>query len=117
MTRRSKRQERGLGGPQKPSDPTVFYKMRLFITGHTPRSIRSVDNLQRICADRLAGKVDLEIIDIYQQPELAKQAHIIATPTLVKMLPRPMRKLVGDFSLQELVLLGLNPDISAQWGV
>lgn len=84
------------------------YVLRLYITGSTPRSKKAIVNLKRICNEELGGKYDLEIIDIYQQPALAEGEQIIAAPTLIKRLPEPMRKLVGDLSDTERVLMGLD---------
>jgi circadian clock protein KaiB len=84
------------------------YLLRLFITGMTSRSARAVDNLQAICDEHLEGRYDLEVIDIYQQPALTKGEQIIAAPTLIKKLPLPMRRLIGDLSNRQRVLLGLD---------
>lgn len=84
------------------------YLLRLYVTGQTPRSIKSVENLQRLCDKHLAGRFSLEVIDIYQQPALAAEGQIIAAPTLVKAMPLPLRRLVGDFSDAERVVLGLD---------
>ena len=84
------------------------YVLRLYVTGMTPRSAQAIKNLQAICDERLAGRYDLEVIDIYQQPVLTKGEQIIAAPTLIKRLPLPMRRLVGDMSNRERVLLGLD---------
>ena len=86
----------------------VVYVLRLYVTGQTPRSTASVQNLREFCKRHLAGKFELEVIDIYQQPELAKEGQIIAAPTLVKKLPLPLRRLVGDLSNQQQVMLGLD---------
>jgi circadian clock protein KaiB len=84
------------------------YVLKLYVTGSTPRSANAVANLKRICEEHLKGRYDLEVIDIYQQPTLAKGEQIIAAPTLVKKLPPPLRKLIGDMSDTERVLLGLD---------
>jgi len=84
------------------------YVLRLYITGMTPRSARAVKNLQAICDEYLDGRYDLEVIDIYQQPVLVKGEQIIAAPTLVKKLPLPMRRIIGDMSNRHRVLLGLD---------
>ena len=84
------------------------YLLRLYVTGMTTRSSRAVSNLQAICDEYLHGRYDLEIIDIYQQPVLAKGEQIIAAPTLIKKLPLPMRRIIGDMSNREHVLLGLD---------
>jgi circadian clock protein KaiB len=90
------------------TDPTEQYKLRLFITGSTPRSTRAIENLRRICAENLDVKFDLEIVDVYQHPEATQELQIVATPTLVKILPEPARKIIGDLSDKERVLAGLN---------
>lgn len=84
------------------------YHLRLFVTGQTTRSIKSVENLKQLCEKYLKGRYELEVIDIYQQPAMASENQIIAAPTLIKKLPLPLRRLVGDFSNQDRVLLGLD---------
>jgi circadian clock protein KaiB len=84
------------------------YVLRLYVTGQTPRSLQSVENLQRLCEKHLPGRFDLQVIDIYQQPALAAEGQIIAAPTLVKAMPLPLRRLVGDFSDANRVVLGLD---------
>ena len=87
---------------------TERYILRLYITGLTARSSRAVDNLRAICDEYLDGRYDLEVIDIYQQPALTKGEQIIAAPTLIKKLPLPIRRIIGDMSNREGVLLGLD---------
>ena len=84
------------------------YVLRLFVTGTTPRSARAILNIRAICEDKLHGRYDLEVIDIYQHPEYVKPEQIIVTPTLVKKLPLPFRKIIGDLSDKERVLVGLD---------
>jgi circadian clock protein KaiB len=84
------------------------YVLRLYVTGMTPRSRRAVENVRRICEEHLPGQYDLEVIDIYQQPTLAKGEQIIAAPTLIKKLPLPLRRVIGDMSSTDRVLLGLD---------
>lgn len=84
------------------------YKLRLFITGSTPRSTRAISNLRTICEQNLKGQYELEVIDVYQNPEATKELQIVATPTLVKMLPEPLRRVIGDLSDKDRVLAGLN---------
>jgi circadian clock protein KaiB len=84
------------------------YILRLYVTGMTPRSLRALKNLQTICDEYLKGRYDLEVIDIYQQPVLTKGEQIIAAPTLIKKLPLPMRRIIGDMSNRQRVLLGLD---------
>ena len=89
-------------------EPSEKYVLRLYVTGMTPRSIRAVGNVRAICEEHLQGRYDLEVIDIYQQPTLAEGEQIVATPTLIKKLPLPLRKVIGDMSSTERVLLGLD---------
>lgn len=84
------------------------YILRLYVTGMTPRSLRALKNLQTICDEYLKGRYDLEVIDIYQQPVLTKGEQIIAAPTLIKKLPLPMRRIIGDMSDRDRVLVGLD---------
>lgn len=84
------------------------YVLRLYVTGMTSRSVRAVKNLQAICDEYLKDRYDLEVIDIYQQPGLTRGEQIIAAPTLVKKLPLPMRRIIGDLSNRDRVLLGLD---------
>ena len=86
----------------------AFYTLRLYISGNTARSSRAIQNIQRICQEHLAGRYELEVIDIFQQPNLAIQAQIIGAPTLVRQLPLPLRKMVGDMTDERRVLLGLD---------
>lgn len=85
-----------------------MYALRLYITGQTPLSETSLRNLNEVCTEHLAGHFELEVIDIYQQPQLAREAQILAAPTLIKRLPLPFRRLVGDLSNRKQVLLGLD---------
>ena len=84
------------------------YVLRLYVTGGTARSSKAIQNLRTLCERHLHGRYDLEVIDIYQQPTLATDQNIIAAPTLIKRLPKPLRKLVGDLSNEDRVLMGLN---------
>jgi circadian clock protein KaiB len=84
------------------------YILRLYITGTTSRSILAITNLKKICEEYLEGRYELEVIDLYQKPSLAKGDQIIAAPTLIKRLPLPFRRIIGDMSNKEKVLLGLD---------
>ena len=84
------------------------YVLRLYVTGMTPRSTQAIVTIKSICDEHLLGRYELEVIDIYQHPQLAKGEQIIATPTLIKRLPSPLRRFVGDMSNKERVLLGLD---------
>ena len=92
--------------PQKPKSKE--YVLRLYIAGTTSRSARAVANIKEICESSLKNRYDLEVIDIYQQPILVKGEQIIAAPTLVKQLPLPLRKFIGDMSDIERILVGLD---------
>ena len=85
-----------------------FYELRLYVAGLTPHSQRAIQHITAVCQEYLAGRYDLQVIDIYQQPVLAKEEQIIAVPTLVKHLPRPPRKLIGSMTDAEKVLVGLD---------
>lgn len=87
---------------------TARYCLRLFITGTTPKCARAIENIRAICEANLPGRYDLEVIDIYQHPEQAKPEQIVVTPTLVKKLPLPFRRMIGDLSDNERVLVGLD---------
>ncbi|MBN2438777.1 MAG: circadian clock KaiB family protein [Deltaproteobacteria bacterium] len=84
------------------------YVLRLYVTGMTPRSTRAIANVQKLCEEYLEGCYELKVIDIYQQPQLAKGEQIIATPTLIRKLPMPLRRLIGDMSDKERFLLGID---------
>ena len=94
--------------PRRARSPGDRYVLRLYVTGQTPRSTRAVENLKRICEEYLEGRYDLEVIDLYQQPELARTQQIVVAPTLIKTLPEPVRKILGDLSDKERVLAGLD---------
>jgi circadian clock protein KaiB len=84
------------------------YVLRLYITGMTPRSTNAIENVRKLCEEYLPGRYELDVIDIYQQPILAKGEQIIATPTLIKKLPLPLRKVIGDMSDSERFLVGID---------
>jgi circadian clock protein KaiB len=93
---------------EAPTPTARAYVLRLFVTGTTPRSVRAIANLRRVCDEHLKGAYDLEVVDLYQDPEAAKKYQIIAAPTLVRMLPLPLRKIIGDLANDEKVLAGLD---------
>lgn len=84
------------------------YKLRLYVTGHTSHSKRAIENLKEICEVEIKGMYEVEVIDVLERPGLAEREKILATPTLVKQLPEPVRKIIGDLSDRENVLLGLD---------
>ncbi len=88
--------------------PDERYVLRLYITGMAPRSTQAIANIRAFCEEHLPGRYDLEIIDLYQQPESAQDAQVVAAPTLVKELPLPERRLIGDLSDKQRVLAGLD---------
>ena len=90
-----------------PGGPVSKYLLRLFVTGASTRTATAISNLRRICEQELEGQFDLEIIDVLEFPELAEDEKILATPTLIKSLPLPLRRVIGDLSNTEKVLLGL----------
>jgi circadian clock protein KaiB len=83
------------------------YLLKLYVAGTTAKSMSAIANIKKLCKEELPDECDLEVIDVYQQPKLAKGEQIIATPTLVKKLPAPLRKIIGDFSNFEDVIVGL----------
>jgi circadian clock protein KaiB len=92
--------------------PTMTkFKLRLYITGRTTHSQRAIDNLRAICDAELQGLYDVDVIDVLEHPALAENEKILATPTLVKRLPEPVRKIIGDLSDREKVLLGLDLEL------
>jgi circadian clock protein KaiB len=105
---------------KKPEDVTQRYErywreansgpflLRLYVAGATPASARAIANLKTLCDEHLKGRVNLEVVDIFQQPELAQGEQIIATPTLIKQLPLPLRRFIGDLDGLEGKLLGLD---------
>lgn len=101
--------EKGNATPTGPPDPAgVTYVMRLFITGQTPNSLRALENIKRICEEHLKGRYQLDVVDIYRNPEAAADAQIFAAPTIVKSLPEPLRRIIGNLSDTEKVLVGLD---------
>jgi circadian clock protein KaiB len=92
----------------KAEQPQSTHVLRLYVTGTTPASVRAVANIKHICEEHLLGRYELEVIDLYQQPILAKGEQIIAAPTLIKKLPLPLRRIIGDMSDTERVLVGMD---------
>lgn len=120
MTNRSGKQRHGPGRPPgkngsvSPATPAAAtgdgdaYVLSLYVTGSTPRSLRAIENITRICERHLKDQYTLRVVDLYQQPHLAAGESIIAAPTLIKHLPGPLRRLVGDMANEDRVLVGLN---------
>lgn len=93
------------------ASPDARFVLRLYVSGMTTRSRQAIDNIRHLCEEHLAGRYDLEVIDIYQQPAMAKEGQVIAAPTLVKELPLPLRKVIGDMGDpgRIMVVLGIVP--------
>jgi circadian clock protein KaiB len=84
------------------------YILKLYVAGQSPKSVKAIANMTRICEEALQGQYDLEVIDLHQQPQRAQVDQIIAVPTLIKKLPHPLRRIIGDLSDTESVLVGLD---------
>jgi len=98
-------------GKKKSAEPDASEEtwiLKLYIAGQTPKSSQAFDNLKKICEEHLAGKYLIEVVDLLKNPKLAKGEQILAIPTLVRQLPSPVRKLIGDLSNRERVLVGLD---------
>jgi circadian clock protein KaiB len=93
--------------PTEPVDAPERWNLRLYVAGQSPKSLRAFANLTRLCEEHLAGQYQIEIIDLVANPQLAAGDEIIAIPTLVRRLPSPMRKIIGDLSDEDRVLVGL----------
>ena len=91
-----------------PSSEPKAYRLRLYVAGQTPKSVLAFKNLQQICEDHLQGRYEIEIIDLMENPQLARGDQILALPTLVRRLPEPIKKIIGDLSNTERVLVGLD---------
>jgi circadian clock protein KaiB len=84
------------------------YNLKLYVAGQSPKSVNAIANIKKICEEHLQGRYELEVIDLYQQPQLALGEQIIAVPTLIRKLPPPLRRIIGDLSNTERVLVGLD---------
>ena len=91
-----------------PGAPAKIWKLRLYVAGQTPKSLTAYSNLMQICENHLKGRYSIEVIDLLDQPQLSKGDQILAIPTLVRRLPQPVRKIIGDLSDTERVLVGLD---------
>lgn len=84
------------------------WQLRLYVAGHTPKSVKAIDNLKNYCDQHLAGRYTIEVIDLLKNPQLAEDDQILAIPTLIRRVPEPMRQIIGDLSNEEKVLIGLD---------
>ncbi len=100
----SRRPSRRKSAPEQ----TWEWDLRLYVAGQTPRAMTALENLKKICEQHLAGKYRIEVVDLLQNPQLARGDQILAVPTLVRKLPQPVRKIIGDLSNEERVLVGLD---------
>ena len=91
-----------------PAPPGSIYSLRLYVAGQTPKSVLALKNLKQICDEHLQGRYAIEVIDLMQNPQLARGDQILAVPTLVRRLPEPIKKIIGDLSNTERVLVGLD---------
>ena len=91
-----------------PGSDSDYWDLRLYVAGQTDKSIRAINNLARICKEHLEGRYAIEVIDLVANPGAAAEDHILALPTLVRRLPEPIRKIIGDLSNEERVLVGLD---------
>ena len=98
----------GKGKKTKTAATKEVWSLRLYVAGQTPKSITAFANLKKICEEHLAGKYKIEVIDLLKNPQLAKRHQIIAIPTLVRKLPEPLKKIIGDLANTERVLVGLD---------
>ena len=90
------------------SPKAEYYRLVLFISGSTPRSLRAIQNIKKLCEERLQGRYSIEVVDAYRHPDHLKPEQILVTPTLIKRLPLPIRRIVGDLSDRDRVLKGLD---------
>ncbi len=94
--------------PMAKGEPTAEWDLWLYVAGQTPRSVVAFANLKKLCEEHLAGRYHIEVVDLMENPQLAKGDQILAVPTLVRKLPEPIKKIIGDLSQTERVLVGLN---------
>jgi circadian clock protein KaiB len=106
-TKKSARSSNGRP-PQATSDDATRWNLRLYVAGQTPRSLTAFKNLKEICEEYLKGQYHIEVVDLMENPTLARGDQILAIPTLVRKLPQPIRKIIGDLSNTERVLVGLD---------
>ena len=93
---------------KKPAKTSESFVLRLYVAGSSSKSVRAIQNARQLCDEYLEGRYTLEVIDIFQQPSLAKDDQIIAVPTLIKKLPAPLRRFIGDLSDRKVLIVGLD---------
>jgi circadian clock protein KaiB len=104
----SKVQDTAGNGSATSKDSELFYVLTLYVTATTPRSIRAIANIRKLCEQHLEGRYELDIVDISRDPEMAKTDQLIAAPTLIKRLPLPLRRFIGDMSDTKRLIVGLD---------
>lgn len=97
---------------EHPGEPSGLWEFKLYVAGHTPRSVTAIANLKALCEEHMAGRYKIDIIDLIERPELARTDQVVAIPTLVRKLPGPIRRIIGDLSNTERVLVGLQAKTS-----
>src|SRR5215469_4562427 len=107
MKAKSKRASPKPRNPTKLADPDEYYDLRLYVAGHTPKSVAAFANLKQLCEIHLTGKYRIEVIDLMKKPQRARDDEIVAIPTLVRRLPQPIRKIIGDLCDTQRTLVGL----------
>lgn len=107
MTAPSTLAELAAANADRKVDSDAAWELRLYTAGQTPKSVAAFNNLKRICDEYMPGRYEIEIVDLLQNPRLAKEDQIVAVPTLVRKLPQPLRKIIGDLSDTERALVGL----------
>jgi len=105
--KRARTSPRSNGDVVATGTPASMWELRLYVAGKTPKSLAAIANLQRLCDEHLAGKFTIEVVDLIVHPHLAKGDEIVAIPTLIRKLPPPIRRVIGDLSNEERVLVGL----------
>lgn len=106
MAPTAKKRKKSAAAPAE--SPEDQWNLRLYVAGQSPRSTAAIANLRRFCEDHLAGKYSIEVVDLLENPQLARGDQIVALPTLVRKLPAPMRKIIGDLSDSERVMVGMD---------
>jgi circadian clock protein KaiB len=105
---REARKRKGVDGADGADGAAAFWDLRLYVAGQTPKSMTAFANLKRLCEEHLAGKYRIEVVDLLKEPQLARGDQILALPTLVRKLPEPIKKIIGDLSNTERTLVGLD---------
>lgn len=95
-------------GTKNPSRAVKEWQLRIYVAGETEKSRKAIENLKKVCEEHLPGKYEIEVVDLMKNPQLAAKDQIFAVPTIIRKLPEPLKKLIGDMSMSEKVLVGLD---------